>query len=160
VHVQDPLILYPEELATWNDYGLTQFGGPVLVESNTAPYLGSHEFTTDLTPQDGTNYHGATVVDSATPLEPDGTPVYLPVWQFMMVGPPELPRLQLDLANSKQIQIGFSTFTNYNYQVQTSSNLFSNWNDAGPIAVGNGAQTDFTFPLTGGSQFFRIAVQY
>ncbi len=51
VHVQDPLILYAEEIPTWNAYGLAPFGGPLLVESNTAPYLGSHMLTTDLPPQ-------------------------------------------------------------------------------------------------------------
>jgi hypothetical protein len=72
VHVQDPLILYIEEIPTWNAYGLGQFGGPLLVESNAAPFQGSHELTTDLPPLDG-NYHGATVSDSATPLNPDGS---------------------------------------------------------------------------------------
>jgi hypothetical protein len=62
VHVQDPLIPYAEEIPTWNDYGLAQFGGPLLVESNSAPFLGSHMLTTDLPPLDG-NYHGATVAD-------------------------------------------------------------------------------------------------
>jgi hypothetical protein len=160
VHVQDPLILYAEEIPTWNAYGLAQFGGPLLVESNSAPYLGSHELTTDLPPLDG-NYHGATVSDSATPLEPDGvTPIYQPVWQFMLTGPPELPQLQITSPNAGQVQVTFGTFTNYNYQMQTTTNLLSTWSNSGNFIPGDGTQKTFNFNLAGLAQFFRIAVQY
>jgi hypothetical protein len=161
VHIQDPLILYPEEIATWKDYGLTQFGGPLLVEDHSAPYLGSHEFTTDLPPQDGTNYHGATVADSATPLEPDGvTPVYQPVWQFMMIGPPELPQLQIIWQNSNQLAISWGTFTNYTYQLQTTTNLLSNWYNASAPILGDGTTKTTTINPSGSAQFFRCTVQY
>jgi pimeloyl-ACP methyl ester carboxylesterase len=160
VHVQDPLILYPEEIATWNGYGLTQFGGPLLVESNRAPYLGSHELTTDL-PSPDTNYHGATVSDSATPLEPDGvTPVYQPVWQFMMIGPPQLPQLQISFNNPAQARINFGTFTNYSYQLQTTTNLLTNWTNSGSPISGNGSPTNVTCNSSGQTQFFRALVQY
>jgi len=160
VHINDPLILYPEELATWTGYGLTQFGGPVLVESNSAPYLGSHELTTGLTPQDGTNYHGATVVDSATPLEPNDTPVYQPVWQFMMTGPPELPQLQINPAVSNQVAVSFGTFTNCIYQLQTTTNLLSVWLNAGSPIAGDGTTKTNQFGLFNGVEFIRCTVQY
>jgi len=160
VHTNDPLIPYPEELATWTGYGLTQFGGPVLVESNSVPYNGSHEFTTGLTPQDGTNYHGATVVDSATPLEPDGTPVYQPVWQFMMTGPPELPQLQVNSPFSNQVVVSFGTFTNCIYQMQTTTNLLFGWLNIGPPIAGDGTPKTNAFILSGPAEFFRCVVQY
>lgn len=160
VHTNDPLILYPEEIATWNGYGLPQFGGPLLVESNPAPYFGSHEFTTGLTPQDGSNYHGATVVDSATPLEPNGTPVYQPVWQFMMTGPPELPQLQINPAVSNQVAVSFGTFTNCIYQLQTTTNLLSVWLNAGSPIAGDGTTKTNQFGLFNGVEFIRCTVQY
>ena len=160
VHTNDPLILYPEELATWTGYGLDQFAPPVLVESNSAPYLGSHEFTTGLTPQDGTNFHGATVVDSATPLEPDGTPVYQPVWQFMMTGPPELPQLQITLTVSNQFAVSFGTFTNCAYQLQTTTNLSSAWLNRGTPIAGDGTTKTNAFNLSGPAEFFRCGVRY
>jgi hypothetical protein len=160
VHVQDPLIPYAEEIPTWNDYGLAQFGGPLLVESNRAPYLGSHMLTTDLPPQGG-NYHGATVADAATPLAADGvTPVYQPVWQFMMTGPPELPKLQIIPQSSNQVQISFGTFTNCNYQVETATNLLSGWSTYGPLVAGNGGKIIIGYSVAGAAQFFRVAVQY
>jgi len=161
VHIKDPLILYPEEIATWNGYGLMQFGGPLLVESNSAPYLGSHEFTTDLTPQDGTNYHGATVVDSATPLEPDGiTPVYQPVWQYMMTCPPELAQMQINLQSSNQVAVGFSSFTNCTYQIQTTTNLMTGWINGGSPIAGDGTMKVTTFNLSQSLEFFRCTVRY
>ena len=80
----------------------------MLVESNAVPYQGSHELTTGLPPNNhsGTpDYHGAIVVDSSTPVTANGTPVYLPVWQYMMTGPPELPRLQITPAGSNRFQL-------------------------------------------------------
>ena len=160
VHTNDPLILYPDEIAAWDGYGLPQFGSPLLVESNSAPYVGSHEFTTGLTPQDGTNYHGATVADSATPLAAVGTPAYQLVWQFMMIGPPELPQLQISLQTQNQVVVSFGTFTNFTYQVQTTTNLESSWiNDGAPVA-GDGATKIATFNLAGLAEFFRCTVQY
>jgi hypothetical protein len=159
VHVQDPLILYSEEIPTWNAYGLAQFGGPLLVESNQVPFLGSHQMTTDLPPLDG-NYHGATVADSATPLTTNGTPVYQPVWQFMMTGSPELPALQINPASSTTVQITFGTFTNYTYQLQTTTNLFSGWSNSGLPIAGDGTQKQLNVTESGPTRFFRIAVQH
>ena len=160
VHVQDPLILYAEIIPTWNAYGLGQFGGPVLVESNRAPYLGSHMLTTDLPPQNG-NYHGATVADAATPLAADGvTPIYQQVWQFMMIGPPELPQLQITPQNPGQVQIVFDTYTNYSYQAQTTTNLSSEWSNTGPLINGDGTQKNVSFNRSVAAQFYRVSVQY
>ena len=115
---------------------------------------------TGLTPQDGTNYHGATVADSATPLAADGTPAYQLVWQFMMIGPPELPQLQISLQTQNQVVVSFGTFTNFTYQVQTTTNLESSWiNDGAPVA-GDGATKIATFNLAGLAEFFRCTVQY
>ena len=159
VHVQDPLIPYVEEIPTWNAYGLGQFGGPELVESNTAPYFGSHMLTTGLPPQNG-NYHGATVADASTPLASDGvTPAYQPVWQFMMIGPPELPQLQIAPQNPGQVRITFLTFPGYSYQVETTTNLSSPWNILGAAIPGDGTQQVLNLNQVGLAQFFRVTVQ-
>ena len=81
-------------IAAWIGFGMDAFGSPALVENLAPPYDGSHMLTTDLPPRTGTSleYHNATVVDSATPLEMDGTPTFTPVWQYMMISPPALPR--------------------------------------------------------------------
>lgn len=164
ISVQDGLIPYAEIIPTWDDYGLAQFGGPVLVESNAPPYLGSHMLTTDLTPQSGTtglDYHNSTAVDGATPLAPDGTtPLYQGVWQFMMVGPPELPRLSATVSNPNQIQITFDTYTNYTYQLQANTVLSNGWTNLGNTVAGDGSSKAWLINSTAAAQFYRIMVAY
>ena len=164
VHTNDPLILYPQETATWTGYGLNPFGGPLQVENSAAPYQGSHEFITGLTPNNYSgpqDYHGATVVDSSTPVNSNGIPVFLPVWQFMMIGPPELPQLQITPAANHQVQIAFGTYTNCgNYQVQATTNLSNGWNNLGNPIPGNGASPGLFLNATNASQFYRVSVSY
>ena len=164
ISVQDGLIPYAEVIPSWNDYGLAQFGGPVLVESNVPPYLGSHMLTTDLTPQSGTtglDYHNSTAVDGATPLAADGiTPVYQGVWQYMMVGPPELPWLSATVSSLNQIHISFATYTNYSYQLQANTVLTNGWTNLGGVFIGNGASQTLNINLTGAAQFYRLSVGY
>lgn len=160
VHIQDPLVLYTWEVPTWQAYGLSQFGSPVLVESNTAPYLGTHMFTTDLAPQDGTNYHGATVTDAATPLEPGGTPVFQPVWQYLLIGPPVLPALQLTAQGTNHIQITFNTRPGYNYQPQECPALGAIWSNSVPAIAGTGSPTNVTLNYSPAGRYYRVAVQY
>ena len=164
VHVQDALIPYAEEIPTWNDYGLAPFGAPTLVESNLPPYSGSHMLTTDLPPQNGTtglDYHDATVVDNSTPLAADGvTPVYQPVWQYMLVEPPELPQLSLTPVTANQIQLSFGTFTNYNYQVQAATNLTGGWSDVDTTMPGDGSIKTISLTNSAAAQFYRVTVTY
>ncbi len=164
ISIQDGLIPYAEIIPSWDDYGLAQFGGPVQVESNSAPYLGSHMLTTDLAPASGTtglDYHNSTAVDSSTPLAADGvTPVYQGVWQFMMVGPPELPRLSAVIASSNQIQISFATYTNYTYQLQANAVLADGWTNLGNAVAGDGSAKTLLVTATAAAQFYRILVEY
>ena len=164
ISVQDGLIPYAIIIPTWDNYGLAQFGGPVLVESNAPPYLGSHMLTTDLTPQSGTtglDYHNSTAVDGATPLAADGTtPVYQGVWQYMMVGPPELPRLSAAISSPNQIQITFATYTNYTYQLQANAVLANGWTNLGNTVVGDGSSKALLVNPTAAIQFYRVTVGY
>jgi hypothetical protein len=163
VHTNDPLIPYGEETVTWTDYGLAPFGGPRLVEDNVPPYHGSHEFITGLTPNNfssALDYHGATVVDSVTPFTTNGTPAYLPVWQYMMIGPPGLPALQIYSDDSSQLYLHFATLTNYTYQLQSAGNLSGTWNDIGASVSGDGSTASLLLSQTNSSQFYRVAVIY
>ncbi len=164
VHVQDSLIPYAEEIPTWEDYGLAQFGGPLLVESNAVPYWGSHMLTTDLTPQNGLtglNCHDATAVDTATPLAADGvTPVYQPVWQYMLVGPPELPQMQLLMSAPGQAQIAFATYANYGYQLEVATNISGSWTPSGASVAGDGTTKFIPVNASAALQFYRLRVEY
>ena len=163
VHVQDPLVLYSWEIPTWDDYGMSQFGVPLLVESNAIPFQGSHMLTTDLPTQNnqtGQAYHGATVTDADTPLQPNGKPVYLPVWQWMMTGPPVLPSLQIN-AQGTNVQLSFGTRSGYAYQLQESTNpVAAIWSNSVPPITGDGTLQTVSRNLQPSGHYYRVSVGY
>ena len=82
-HVQDPLVPIALAENDWNSLVLP--GEPTRVDG-LASYGGSHRLTSDLTvtsPDPFALFHDCTVVDAQTPLNADGTPVYLPVWDYL-----------------------------------------------------------------------------
>ncbi|HLH52427.1 MAG TPA: hypothetical protein VKY92_02330 [Verrucomicrobiae bacterium] len=162
IHVQDPLVLYSYEIPTWAAYEMNAFGPALLVESNAPPFLGSHMLTTDLPTQNnqtGQAYHGATVTDPATPLQPDGTPVYEPVWHWMMTGPSVLTQLSISW-QSTNVMLGFGTSAGNIYQIQESDGVSSAWSNSVPAITGNGQAQSITLPVRAAPRLYRVAVQY
>jgi len=82
-HLQDALA---GRLAAWHAFGMDQFGHVVDVDTASAPYGGSHQLVTGVEPASAGRYHGSVVSDRYTPKTADGTPVLLPVWQFLIAG--------------------------------------------------------------------------
>ncbi len=80
IHVQDQLVPVTQALANWSALGLDAQGPVTSVDGATAPYGNSHRLTTRATPLLAGSYHGATVVDAATPRTPGGTPLFESVW--------------------------------------------------------------------------------
>lgn len=112
-----------------------------------------------LSPRNG-NYHLATVGDGATPLQADGvTPVFEPVWRFMLVGPPILPKIQLASATNGLVQVSFETLSGYSYQLQEASALGGAWTDRDAVIPGDGSPKAITLKTSGGA-FYRVAVPY
>lgn len=75
----------PAKLAAWTLMGLADYGAPIDVDSVAAPYNNTHMLHSDALPSTGSynDAHGAVVTDEKTPLLPDGTPLYAPVWRYM-----------------------------------------------------------------------------
>jgi hypothetical protein len=65
----------------WSALGQDAFGPRVLVDTSAAPYAGSHELVTSLAVADP---HVSTAVDGGTPLDASGTPVFAPVWRYVL----------------------------------------------------------------------------
>jgi hypothetical protein len=86
-HTGDTLV--PRALVTfnWSQIGLSAFGPPVSIDGALPPYANSRQLLTSLPPANAPTViapeHSAMVVDAATPLAADGTPVYRPVWIYM-----------------------------------------------------------------------------
>jgi len=89
----DLLVPNAYAFAHWNGIGLAvPAAGPVLVDTATAPYSDSHQLrtarpfnpaSTALDPQ--LKHHGVTVVDTSTPLDNDGKPLFdtSGVWAYL-----------------------------------------------------------------------------
>ncbi len=70
----------------WPAYGMNAFGQIVNVDAATPPYNNTHSLTSNLdSPTD--NYHGSVVTDRNLALQADGTPVYKPVWEYLLATP-------------------------------------------------------------------------
>ncbi len=68
----------------WPALGMSVFGGRTPTDGVAPPYGGSHELSTAMPTSGPENAHGMVVGDSTTPLDGNGTPVYEPVWTYML----------------------------------------------------------------------------
>jgi hypothetical protein len=85
-HLEDDLVPIEKLSVIWPTLGLGTMASAVLVDGkSTSTFGNSHIFVTSATPRAGgiSPDHGATVLDMATPLTGNGTPVFDPVWAFL-----------------------------------------------------------------------------
>ncbi len=84
----------------WPAYGMNAFGPVVNVDDTAPPYSNTNSLTSNLNTPTG-NYHGSVAVDRNLALEADGTPVYKPVWEYLLSnttqddGPPAIASVQI-----------------------------------------------------------------
>lgn len=83
IHEQDQLVPELQARANWIALGLEPFGPVTSIDGMSAPYGGTHRLTTRAVPMLAGSYHGATVVDAATPRNGGGTPLFEPVWRYL-----------------------------------------------------------------------------
>ncbi|MGH7595205.1 MAG: T9SS type A sorting domain-containing protein [bacterium] len=67
----------------WPAYGMNAFGPVVNVDTAARPYSNTHSLTSNLNSPTN-NYHGCVAGDRHLALQPDGTPVYKPVWEYLL----------------------------------------------------------------------------
>ncbi|HQZ96610.1 MAG TPA: carboxypeptidase-like regulatory domain-containing protein [Pyrinomonadaceae bacterium] len=65
----------------WPAYGMPTFGAVSNVDTQGPPFSNTHSLTTDL---DCDVTHGCIVVDARLSRLPDGTPIYKPVWEYLL----------------------------------------------------------------------------
>jgi hypothetical protein len=81
-NVEDGVVTFPIAAASWRAIGLK---GPMTSVDGAKPdFGGSHMLSTATHPVSGSNHHVVMVDDRTLPREPDGTPVYKPVWDFLI----------------------------------------------------------------------------
>ena len=67
----------------WEAIGLARFGGLVNADSNVPPYSMSHQLVSSA-PVQGGKFHASVAVDAATPISSEGSPLYAPVWRYLL----------------------------------------------------------------------------
>jgi hypothetical protein len=72
---------YAKIVVDWRALGMDAFGAAVSVDGGATPFGGIHEL---LTSRPSVDPHPSTVGDGITPLAADGTPLYAPVWRYML----------------------------------------------------------------------------
>jgi len=83
IHEQDQLVPVAQARANWAAVGLDAFGAVTGVDGTAAPFGNSHQLTTRAVPLLAGSYHGATVVDAATPRAASGAPLFESVWIYL-----------------------------------------------------------------------------
>jgi hypothetical protein len=77
---KDNIVPWANLQQIWTALGLKAFGDPVDVDTAVAGFGGSHMLSTSQ--GNSANGHSIPVVDSATPMDADGFPVFRRVWQY------------------------------------------------------------------------------
>jgi hypothetical protein len=83
IHEQDQLVPVAQARANWIALGLDALGVVTSIDGAAAPFGGSHQLTTRAVPLLAGSYHGASVVDAATPRAASGAPLFEAVWTYL-----------------------------------------------------------------------------
>ncbi|MFN7829560.1 MAG: BPSS1187 family protein [Acidobacteriota bacterium] len=86
-HQRDELINYAIlSTRAWPAYGMNSYGEIVNVDQTPPPYANSHSLNSNLDIPGGF-FHSGIVADPRLVRQPDGTPVYRPVWEYLLDAP-------------------------------------------------------------------------
>lgn len=80
-HVEDKL---DKQLQNWSALGMPDSNHVINVDTSTYPYENSHRLVTNEEPRVEGKYHSCVVKDKTTPLSVDGTPLFQPVWDYLI----------------------------------------------------------------------------
>jgi hypothetical protein len=91
-HQRDVVPITSLTTIIWPAYGMDAFGPVVNVDNAAPPYNNTHSLTSNLdTPHTPgpptTDYHNCVAVDEWLAKRADGTPVYKPVWEYLLATP-------------------------------------------------------------------------
>lgn len=88
-HVNDTLIALSTATRNWATIGIDSLGPVTSVDGASSPFGNSRQLTTAAAPNpnptgiSASPTHGAPVVDAVTPLTPQDTPLFAPVWIYL-----------------------------------------------------------------------------
>lgn len=127
----------------WPAFGMPPFGLITNVDSQSPPFGNTHSLTTDLPCE---NAHGCIVVDTRLTRLPDGTPVYKPVWEYLLSNTAS----PLALASISFLKAGTAVtpplvgLSSRYYEIRLTGGGF----DTATVAIINGVQVETSFIST------------
>jgi dienelactone hydrolase len=156
-HLRDPLV--PPSLVRqgWSALGIAGLGAEQAPESGSFPFGFTHQFMTDVEPQQAgisTHYHGASVADARTPRDAHALPVLRPFWSHLLLSSGLVPATRLVDGH-----LTIPTTEDVRYQVETSTDLIS-WTAVGSPVVGDGNLLVQPVVPAGTATFWRWAVSW
>lgn len=83
----DDVVEFWQQSLAWNALGMSTFGDTVNVDITTSPYNQSRQlYTKDIVPNGGLEEltHNVMIRDNQTPMDQTSTPVYIPVWKYLL----------------------------------------------------------------------------
>ncbi len=136
-HLRDPLVLPALVRQGWSALGIADLGTEQVPEGGSFPFGFTHQFMTDVEPQQAgvnTHYHGASVADARTPLDAQGLPVLRPFWSHLLLSSGLVPVITL-----VDGQLSIPTTEGVRYQLKASTDLTtSTWTAVGSPVLGDG----------------------
>jgi len=134
-HLRDPLVPATLIRPGWSALGIVALGAEQAPESGAFPFGLTHQFMTDVEPQqdgDANLYHGASVADARTPLDVHGLPIFRPFWSHLLLSSNLAPFISL-----VDGQLSIPTTEGVRYQLKASTDLRI-WTDVGSPVLGDG----------------------
>lgn len=86
LHLQDEIVPFSHQFADIAGLGMLQLDDTTIVDGASPPFSNSHCLYSNHAPGSSGNYHGSTIIHSATPLDGNGNPVFIPVWDYLLTG--------------------------------------------------------------------------
>lgn len=156
-HLRDPLVLPALVRQGWSALGIADLGAERVPESAAFPFNFTHQFMTDVEPQQagGSNlYHGASVADARTPLDVHGLPIFRPFWSHLLLSSNLAPFISL-----VDGQLSIPTTEGVRYQLKASTDLRT-WTDVGSPVLGDGTPLLQPMNPLGDVTFWRWTVSW
>jgi len=82
-NINDGVVDFSDQFEVWDNLGMTPFGDSIKVDNTTVPYNFSHQLYTDYDTTGIGGNHSVMILDSKTPVNAQGEPIFAPVWEYI-----------------------------------------------------------------------------
>jgi len=101
----DDVVNFSEQYAIWNNLGMPAFGDTTDVDMNQYPYNNSHQLFTKYDTTGIGGDHSVMILDSKTPTDNNGNPIFEPVWKYMLGISANATAIKTNAPNKPQLRL-------------------------------------------------------